>query len=60
MGRLWAELEPDSVKARQMLISMLDGFDRTRRLLGAAMFTPEQENARVTRIVDCFLHAYAP
>lgn len=44
----------------EMLISMLDGFDRTRGLLGAPLLSGAQEQARVTRIVDCFLLAYGP
>ena len=44
----------------EMLISMLDGFDRTRGLLGAPLLSGAQEQARVTRIIDCFLLAYGP
>jgi hypothetical protein len=39
---------------------MLDGFDRTRGLLGAPLLSGAQEQARVTRIIDCFLLAYGP
>jgi hypothetical protein len=46
--------------AADMLISMLDGFDRTRGLLGAPPLVGEQEQDRVARIVDCFLSAYGP
>lgn len=45
--------------AAEMLLSMLEGFDRTRRLLGAPFLPTDQEQERVARIVDCFLQAYA-
>lgn len=45
--------------AAEMLLSMLEGFDRTRRLLGAPALPAGLEQDRVARIVDCFLHAYA-
>ncbi len=46
--------------AAEMLLSMLEGFDRTRRLFGAPSLPADQEQDRVARIVDCFLRAYAP
>ncbi|MBU3910418.1 MAG: TetR/AcrR family transcriptional regulator [Gammaproteobacteria bacterium] len=46
--------------AAEMLLSMLEGFYRTRRLLGAPMLSVEEEQEKVARIVDCFLRAYAP
>jgi TetR/AcrR family transcriptional regulator, mexJK operon transcriptional repressor len=46
--------------AGEMLLSMLDGFDRTRRLLGSPQLSPERENDRAARIVDCFLRGYTP
>lgn len=45
--------------AAEMLLSMLEGFDRTSRLLGAPSLPAKQEQGRVARIVDCFLQAYA-
>ena len=45
--------------AAEMLISMLEGFDRTRRLLGGASLPAAKEQDRVARIIDCFLQAYA-
>lgn len=45
--------------AAEMLLSMLEGFDRTRRLLGAPLLPAGQEQERVARIIDCFLLAYA-
>jgi len=44
----------------EMLFSMLAGFDRASRLFGAPLLPADQELDRVTRIVDCFLRAYAP
>lgn len=49
----------DPVFAAEMLLSMLGGFDRTRRLLGAPSLPAGQEQDRLARIVDCFLQAYA-
>ncbi|MBL0141605.1 MAG: TetR/AcrR family transcriptional regulator [Betaproteobacteria bacterium] len=46
--------------ATETLLSMLDCCDRTRRLLGAAMLPDDAERARVERIIDCFLRAFAP
>lgn len=50
----------DPVFAAEMLLSMLSGIDRTRRLCGAQPASPEQESVRVASIVNCFLAAYAP
>jgi len=50
----------DSLFAAEMLLSMLESFDRTRRLFGAPLLPPPEEQERVARIVDCFLRAYAP
>jgi TetR/AcrR family transcriptional repressor of mexJK operon len=50
----------DPVFAAEMLLSMLEGYDRTCRLFGAPPRPAEQEQDRVARIVDCFLSAYAP
>jgi AcrR family transcriptional regulator len=49
----------DSRFAAEMLLSMLEGFDRTRRLLGEPSLPADQEQERLARIVDCFLQAYA-
>ena len=48
----------DPVFAAEMLLSMLTGFDRTRRLFGAPMLSEDAEQARVARIVDCYIAAY--
>jgi len=50
----------DPELAAEMLISMLDAFDNTRRMLGVSTFPSDQEQNRVARIVDTFLRAYAP
>lgn len=49
----------DPLFAAEMLLSMLGGFDRTRRLLGAPSLPADQEQERVARIIECFLQAYA-
>ncbi|MDI6745719.1 MAG: TetR/AcrR family transcriptional regulator [Rhodocyclaceae bacterium] len=46
--------------AAEMLLSMLEGFERTRRLFGAPTLSDDQEQERVAQVVDCFLRAYAP
>ena len=43
--------------AAEMLLSMLAGLDRTKRLF-AVTETGESERARTARIVDCFLKAF--
>lgn len=50
----------DARQAAEMLLSMLSGFERTRRLCGEAPAEPAAERARIAAIVDCFLRAYAP
>ncbi len=50
----------DPVFAAEMLLSMLSGFDRTRRLFGAPKLSARGERARTAKIIDCFLRAYAP
>lgn len=50
----------DARFSAEMLLGMLEGFDRTRRVFGAATFPSDQEQARIARIVDAFLRAYAP
>ena len=44
----------------ELLLSMLDCFDRTRRVFGVADYPLENEEARVTHIIDVFLRAYTP
>lgn len=46
--------------AAEMLLGMLSGIERTRRLCGQPGLAPEQEAERITYIVDCFLRAFAP
>ena len=50
----------DPLFCAEMLLSLLEGFDRTRRLFGAPSLPASDEQVRVARIVDCFLRAYAP
>lgn len=51
--------EDDPAFATDMLLSMLTGMERTRRLLAAR--NPEDDALdRTARIVDCFLRAFAP
>jgi len=51
--------EDDPAFATDMLLSMLTGMERTRRLLAAC--NPEDDAPdRAARIVDCFLRAFAP
>lgn len=52
--------EDDPRFAAEMLMSMLAGFERTRRLLNPTPRTPAGDRARVAATVDCFLRAYAP
>ena len=51
--------QDDPAFAAQLLMSMLTGFEHTRRLFGIAAFPADQEADRITRIVDSFLRAYA-
>lgn len=44
----------------ETLLAMLDCGDRSRRLFGAALLPDDKEQARVARIVDSFLRAFAP
>lgn len=46
--------------AAEILISLLGGFERTRRLHGQPPTPLEAEQVRIERTVDCFLRAYAP
>lgn len=51
--------EDNPAFATDMLLSMLTGMERTRRLLAAC--NPEDDAPdRAARIVDCFLRAFAP
>ena len=52
--------EDDPRFAAEMLLSMLTGIERTRRLLNPIPRSPAEEQARVEQTVDCFLRAYAP
>ena len=45
--------------AAELLLGMLVGHDRVRRLFGVAP-SAESETERTARIVDCFLRAYSP
>jgi TetR/AcrR family transcriptional repressor of mexJK operon len=48
----------DARSAAEMLLGMLVGFERTRRLFVAGINSDDR--GRITAIVDCFLRAYAP
>jgi len=50
---------PDPAFSAEMLMSMLAGVDRMKRLF-AVLPGPESETARATRIVDLFLKAHQP
>jgi TetR/AcrR family transcriptional repressor of mexJK operon len=50
----------DAQFAAEMLLSMLLALDRPRRLAGHRPLSAKAESARVERIVDCFLRAFAP
>ncbi len=52
--------QDDPMFAAEILLSMLEGFDRTRRLFGAALLPAAAEKKRIARIVDCFLRTFAP
>ena len=49
----------DPALAAELLLGMLVGQDRIKRLFGVAA-NGESEPRRATRIVDCFLRAFAP
>ena len=51
--------QDDALFAADMLTGMLIGAERTRLLFGVAL-EPNDEEARLTAIVDCFLRAYQP
>jgi len=51
--------EDDPAFATDMLLSMLTGMERTRRLL-AVRNPDDAAPGRTARIVDCFLRAFAP
>ncbi len=50
----------DPAFAGEVLLAMLDCGDRSRRLFGAERLAAAAERARVARIVDAYLRAYAP
>ena len=50
----------DPQYAAETLLAMLDCGDRSRRLFGAALLASATEQARVARIIDCYLRAFAP
>lgn len=50
----------DARFAADMLLGMLLALDRPRRLAGQRPLSAKAEAARVERIVDCFLRAFAP
>jgi len=48
----------DPVLAAELLLGMLVGQDRIKRLFGVA--SEESDARRAERIVECFLRAYSP
>lgn len=50
----------DPLFAAETLIGMLIGFEHTRRLLCISTRTSNAEKRKMTKIVDCFLRAFAP
>lgn len=50
----------DPLFVAELLLSMLECFDRTRRLFGAPLRCAAEEQERIARIVDCFLRTFAP
>ena len=46
--------------AAELLLSMLVGYERTRRLLSGTSASSDADDARIEQTVDCFLRAYAP
>ncbi len=56
VGRLRSD---DPLFAAEMLYGMLSGVERTRMLFGVER-EPYDLETRVSAIIDCFLHAYAP
>ena len=52
--------QDDPMFTAEILLSMLESFDRTRRLFGAPKYPAAEEQERITRIIDCFLRAFAP
>lgn len=50
----------DPALAAEMLLGMIVGQDRVKRLFGVACEGGETEAQRTARIVDCFLRAYSP
>jgi TetR/AcrR family transcriptional repressor of mexJK operon len=50
----------DPLFAAEILLSMLECFDRTRRLFGAPLRPAAEEQERIARIVDCFLRSFTP
>jgi AcrR family transcriptional regulator len=49
----------DPLEAAQLLVEILVGFDRLGLLFGAPAPKPAAEKARVARLIDLFLRAYA-
>jgi TetR/AcrR family transcriptional regulator, mexJK operon transcriptional repressor len=50
----------DPLFAAELLLSMLECFDRTRRLFGAPLRPAAEEQERIARIVDCYLRSFDP
>ncbi len=59
-GRLRDDGPETGKFAAEMFLGMLSSMERTRYLLGIENQLPENEGARVERIVDCFLRAFVP
>jgi len=50
----------DPLFTAEILLSMLECFDRMRRLFGASLRPAADEQERIARLIDCFLRTYAP
>jgi TetR/AcrR family transcriptional repressor of mexJK operon len=48
----------DPVFAAELLLGMLVGFDRVKRLFGVAL--EDKDTPRAAKVVDCFLRVYQP
>lgn len=62
MGRLRGQGETEARLAADLLLGMLNGADRTRRLFGVDLnlTAPPDDRQHAERIIDSFLRAYAP
>ena len=50
----------DARFAAELLLGMLVGHERIKRLFGGTLLPAQAETRRATRVVDCFLRMYSP